>query len=213
MAIKNLIAKLYRLPRRLRMTFYILWNKVKFWMNDIEYGTGMKVHNVVYLTKHPEACMKIGCNVTVTSGEAFNPLCRNIHASFCLERSTSLIEIGDDTGMSSPCIWAKERISIGNRVMIGGDCILMDSDAHNLDYRVRGSRERIGKISKDALTAKTAPIIIGDDVLIGTRCIILKGVSIGDRSIIAAGSIVTKSIPADCIAGGNPCRVIRMLDN
>ena len=213
MTIKQFIAKLYRLPRRLRMTFYILWNKVKFWMNDIEYGTGLKVHNVVYLTKHPEACMKIGCNVTVTSGEAFNPFCRNIRASFCLERPTSLIEIGDDTGMSSPCIWAKERISIGNRVKIGGDCILMDSDAHNLDYRVRGSMERIGKISKDALTAKTAPIIIGDDVLIGTRCIILKGVSIGDRSIIAAGSIVTKSIPADCIAGGNPCRVIRMLDN
>lgn len=213
MAIKHLIAKLYRLPRRLRMTFYILWNKVKFWMNDIEYGRGLQVHNVVYLTKHPEACMKIGCNVTVTSGEAFNPLCRNIRASFCLERPTSLIEIGDDTGMSSPCIWAKERISIGNRVKIGGDCILMDSDAHNLDYRVRGSRERIGKMSKDVLTAKTAPIIIGDDVLIGTRCIILKGVSIGARSIIAAGSIVTKSIPADCIAGGNPCRVIRMLDN
>lgn len=213
MTIKQFIAKLYRLPRRLRMTFYILWNKAKFWMNDIEYGTGLQVHNVVYLTKHPKACMKIGCNVTVTSGEAFNPLCRNIRASFCLERSTSLIEIGDDTGMSSPCIWAKERISIGNRVKIGGDCILMDSDAHNLDYRVRGSRERIGKMSKDVLTAKTAPIIIGDDVLIGTRCIILKGVSIGDRSIIAAGSIVTKSIPADCIAGGNPCRVIRMLDN
>lgn len=213
MTIKHFIAKLYRLPRRLRMTFYILWNKVKFWMNDIEYGTGLQVHNVVYLTKHPEACMKIGSNVTITSGEAFNPLCRNIRASICLERSTSLIEIGDDTGMSSPCIWAKERISIGNRVMIGGDCILMDSDAHNLDYRVRGSRERIGKMSKDVLTAKTAPIIIGDDVLIGTRCIILKGVSIGARSIIAAGSIVTKSIPADCIAGGNPCRVIRMLDN
>lgn len=212
MTIKHFIAKLYRLPRRLRMTFYILWNKVKFWMNDVEYGTGLKVHNVVYLTKHPEACMKIGSNVTITSGEAFNPLCRNIRASFCLERSASLIEIGDETGMSSPCIWAKERISIGNRVKIGGDCILMDSDAHNLDYRVRGSRERVGKMSKDVLTATTAPIIIGDDVLIGTRCIILKGVSIGDRSIIAAGSIVTKSIPADCVAGGNPCRVIRMLD-
>ncbi|MBO5508378.1 MAG: acyltransferase [Bacteroides sp.] len=168
---------------------------------------------MVYLTKHPKACMKIGCNVTVTSDEAFNPLCRNIRASFCLERPTSLIEIGDDTGMSSPCIWVKERISIGNRVKIGGDCILMDSDAHNLDYQVRGSMERIGRISKDVFTARTALIIIGDDVLIGTRSIILKGVSIGTRSIIAVGSIVTKSIPADCVAGGNPCRVIRMLDN
>ena len=92
---------------------------------------------------------------------------------------------------------------------IGGDCILMDTDAHNLDHRVRGSGEMIGKFGKDSLTAASAPIVIEDDVLIGTRCIILKGVTIGARSIIDAGSVVTKSIPADCIAGGNPAKVIK----
>ena len=56
------------------------------------------------------------------------------------------------------------------------------------------------------------PIVIEDDVMIGTRCIILKGVTIGARSVIAAGSIVTKSIPADCIAGGNPAKVIKTLE-
>lgn len=54
-----------------------------------------------------------------------------------------------------------------------------------------------------------APIIIEDDVLIGARCIILKGVTIGAHSVIAAGSIVTKSIPKDCVAGGNPCKIIK----
>lgn len=86
----------------------------------------------------------------------------------------------------------------------------MDSDAHNLDYRIRASKELIDKISKDVLTAKTAPIVIEDDVLIGTRCIILKGVTIGARSVIGSGSVVTKSIPPDCIAVGNPCRVIKI---
>lgn len=185
---------------------------MKFWINGIEFGTGMKVHNVVYLSKHSKAYMKIGQNFVITSGESFNPLCRNIRASICLERSTSIIEIGDNTGLSSPCIWAKERITIGNRVRVGGDCILMDSDAHNLDYRVRSSNEQIDKISKDILTAKTAPIVIEDDVLIGTRCIVLKGVTIGARSIIGSGSVVTKSIPADCIAAGNPCKVIRFIN-
>lgn len=128
-----------------------------------------------------------------------------------MEESTSVIEIGDDTGLSSLCIRAKERITIGNRVNIGGDCILIDSDAHNLDYRIRGSSERIGKISKDVLTAKTAPIVIEDDVLIGTRCVILKGVTIGARSIIGSGSMVTKSIPSDCIAAGNTCKVIKSI--
>lgn len=64
----------------------------------------------------------------------------------------------------------------------------------------------------DTQTAKTSSISIEDDVLIGTCSIILKGVTIGARSIIAAGSVVTKSIPADCIAGGNPCKVIRYIN-
>ena len=48
--------------------------------------------------------------------------------------------------------------------------------------------------------------------MIGTRCIILKGVTIGARSIIGSGSIVTKSIPSDCIAAGNPCKVIKYIE-
>lgn len=64
----------------------------------------------------------------------------------------------------------------------------------------------------DTQTAKASSISIEDDVLIGTCSIILKGVTIGARSIIAAGSVVTKSIPADCIAGGNPCKVIRYIN-
>ena len=88
----------------------------------------------------------------------------------------------------------------------------MDTDAHNLDYKVRRSREIAHNgISIDSLTANSKPIIIEKDVLIGTRCIILKGVTIGERSIIGSGSVVTKSIPSDCIAAGNPCKVIKML--
>ena len=54
----------------------------------------------------------------------------------------------------------------------------------------------------------SASIVIEDDVWVGAHSIILKGVTIGARSIIGAGSVVTKSIPADCVAAGNPCRVI-----
>lgn len=59
---------------------------------------------------------------------------------------------------------------------------------------------------------KSAPIEIGDDVLVGANVIILKGVSIGPRSIVAAGSVVTKGIyPADSLIGGNPAKVFRQL--
>jgi acetyltransferase-like isoleucine patch superfamily enzyme len=180
-------------------------------LNDVSVGKNMRVHNRFYLSKHKDAKLTIGDNFVFTSGDAINALCRNIRGCIFLPFPTSGITIGNNTGISSACLWAKERITIGDRVNIGGDCVIMDTDAHNLDYRVRSSKEMIGKSSKDAYTAVSAPITIEDDVLIGTRCIILKGVTIGARSVIGSGSVVTKSIPKDCIAAGNPCKVIKMM--
>lgn len=88
----------------------------------------------------------------------------------------------------------------------------MDTDAHSLDFNTRRLREKDEQgYGIDGLAAATAPIIIEDDVLIGTRCIILKGVTIGMRTVIGSGSIVAKSIPADCIAVGIPCKINRQL--
>jgi acetyltransferase-like isoleucine patch superfamily enzyme len=212
MTLQQFLSKSLRLPRKLRQLFYIRWNRVVFAVNGVRFGRNMRVHNRFYLTKHPQAQCVIGDDFVFTSGESFNPLCRNIRGSILLPLAESVLRIGNDTGISSACLWAKESITIGSRVKIGGDCILMDTDAHSLDYRVRASHEMMGKHSKDTVTAASAPIVIEDDVLIGTRCIILKGVTVGARSIIGSGSVVTKSIPADCIAAGNPCRVIRRIN-
>lgn len=81
----------------------------------------------------------------------------------------------------------------------------MDTDAHSVDFRVRRD------INTDIKEKHSSPVVIEDDVLIGVNSIILKGVTIGARSVIGAGSIVTKSIPADCIAAGNPAKVIKYL--
>lgn len=210
---KYIIAHCLRIPRMLRKMFYKSYNRFLFWINGVEFGKNMQIFNKFYLSKHSDAKIAIGENFIFTNDEAFNPLCRNIRG--CVYASEgSVIQIGDDVGISSACIWAKERIVIGNNVKIGGDCILLDTDAHNLDYRIRNSnkKDNQGRFI-DSLTAASAPIIIEDDVLIGTRCLILKGVTIGARSIIGSGSIVTKSIPADCIAAGNPCKVIKYIND
>lgn len=81
----------------------------------------------------------------------------------------------------------------------------MDSNFHNTDWRIRENRVN------DVSTAVNSPVIVRDHVFIGARCIINKGVTIGARSIIASGSIVIHDIPEDCIAGGNPCKVIKSL--
>ena len=91
-------------------------------------------------------------------------------------------------------------------------CLIMDNDAHPHDYLLRrGAYEKEVGEEEYYRHIPTAPIVIGDDVWIGARCQILKGVHIGARSIIAAGSVVTKDIPSDCIAGGNPAKVLRYL--
>ena len=203
--------KVHLILRRIRKTFYLEWNRLIFHMNSISFGKNLCVYNKFYLLKQPSAHIEIGDNFVFTSGEAFNPLSRNIRGCIFADNN-AVITIGHNTGISSSCIWAKNRIVIGNYVKIGGDCILMDTDAHNLDYIIRrGKLQNADGRSIDTFSAKSEPIVIGDDVLIGTRCIILKGVTIGARSIIGSGSVVVKSIPADCIAAGNPCRVIRSI--
>lgn len=210
MTFKQLFAKSLRIPRRLRMIFYVRYNRLKFWLNGVKFGRGMKVHNAIYLNVAPGSSIRIGDDFVFTSGEAFNPLCRNIRGCIYTAYPSSRISIGDDTGLSSTCLWANTNITIGSHVKVGGDCIIMDTDAHNLDYLIRRSHDLTPEgYGMDGLSAATAGIVIEDDVLIGTRCIILKGVTIGARSVIGSGSVVTKSISADSIAAGNPCRVIR----
>lgn len=115
----------------------------------------------------------------------------------------AILSIDDYSGMSNTTISCKKSITIGKYVNIGGGSLIMDSNFHSIDWEKRRDYHT------DKLDAKSAPIIIGDDVFIGARCIICKGVKIGDRAVIAAGSVVVNDIPADSIAGGNPCRIIR----
>ena len=196
------ISKIYSLGSKIRYKFYTQWNRIKFTIKGVDYGHHLNISTKMHLKISFNSIVKIGNDFTFTSGNNPNPLCRNISGCLVTEPNAK-IEIGNNVGVSSPCIWAHCKISIGNNVKIGGDCILLDSDAHSLNYLER----RVPSI--DQKHKKSSPIIIGDDVLIGTRCIILKGVTIGPKSIIGSGSVVTKSIPSNCIAVGNPCKVIK----
>lgn len=130
-----------------------------------------------------------------------NPIASNLQADVYVEPGATLT-IGNNVGMSSTRLWIHESARIGNNVKIGGCVLITDTDAHPMDYVARRSSNE---------GTKSAPVVIEDDVWVGAHCIILKGVTIGARSVIGAGSVVTKSIPADCVAAGNPCRVIKNL--
>ena len=200
-----IVGKFLRIPRRIKAEFYMRWNLIKFYLCGVSMGKGCKLYNKIYLYIARGGIAVIGDEFHFTSGDCLNPLCRNLEGVITINQNASL-RIGNNVGISSGCIWAHQSIVIGNNVNIGGDCILMDSDAHSLNflYRRDGQKDQKFKIIKG--------IVIDDDVLVGARSIILKGVHIGARSIIGAGSVVTNDIPADCIAGGNPCRLIRNIN-
>lgn len=188
----------------LQRKFWILTNRILFKLKGIKFGNNLRIANKIYLRLKGRNKIEIGNNFAFSSGCNYNPLARNIRGSIELEQDADLI-IGNNVGVSSICIWVYSSCSIGNNVKIGADTIILDSDAHSLNYMNR----RDGYL--DRPNAHKKPITIEDDVLIGTRCIILKGVTIGARSIIGSGSVVTKSIPSDCIAAGNPCKVIKYM--
>jgi len=188
--------------------YYIIFNRLKCRYSGIDFGENLIIFNKLYLSKAGNSEIKIGNNFVFSSGSGFNPLNRNIRGAIETESGAKII-IGNHVGISSSCLWAFDFICIGSNTKIGADCIILDSDAHSLDYIQRANP------LLDRTNAKKSGITIGENVLIGTRCIILKGVTIGDRAIIGSGSVVTKDIPADCVGAGNPARVIKqnMLTN
>ena len=86
-----------------------------------------------------------------------------------------------------------DQISIGDGTLISWDCCIMDRDYHKLDSNVE----------------RTSPVTIGKHCWIGCNSIVLKGVTIGDGAVVAAGSVVTKDVPPGALVGGNPAKIIK----
>lgn len=197
-------------PNSIKMKYYKCFNKWYFKYKGIQFGKNLLVYNKVYITGR-RGKITIGDDFTFTSGDGINPIFRNLRGCIHTATPSSVIIIGNHVGMSAPCIWVKTKLTIGNHVNIGGNCTIMDTDVHQLDYLARRG-EKPANPDDVSTIVQSAPVTIEDDVWIGANCQILKGVTIGARSVIGAGSVVTKSIPADCIAAGNPCKVIRRIN-
>lgn len=109
--------------------------------------------------------------------------------------------LGDNVFLNVNCkLMDSGKITIGNNVFIAPNvCLITEEHSMNVKERVQGLEY-------------THPVTIGDNVWISTGALILPGVTIGENSVIGAGSVVTKDIPANCLAVGNPCHVIRELE-
>jgi len=111
------------------------------------------------------------------------------------------------------------NMQVGERVFFNFNCIVLDVAPVTIGSRtmfgpnvqVYTATHPLNHIKRSSGLEYAKPIVIGEDVWIGGSAVICPGVTIGDRSVIGAGSVVTKDIPADVFAAGNPCKVIRSL--
>lgn len=111
------------------------------------------------------------------------------------------MQIGDNVFFNFNCVVLDVmKVIIGSRTMLGPNVQLYTA-THPVNHRERASGVEYAK-----------PITIGEDVWVGGSVVICPGVTISDRTVIGAGSVVTKNIPSDVFAAGNPCRVIRTLE-
>ena len=111
-------------------------------------------------------------------------------------------------------IWSRASVRIGNYVLISHLVDIHDTDGHPLDWQQR--REDIRKVlggvePKMERNIGTRPVVIEDDVWIGAKAIVLKGVTIGRGAVVAAGAVVTKDVPPFTLVAGNPAQVTRQL--
>ena len=173
--------------------FSNLMMKFRLFSWGVESCGKINFYGLTIINKKNNSSIKLGKNLTFRSRQFSNLIGINRKCYLSTLLSNAEIIIGDNCGFSGTVIGAFSSIILENNVRCGANTLITDSDWHLDDPRA----------------GKPSPIIIKENVWLGEGSKILKGVTIGKNSVIGAGSIVTKNIPANVIAAGNPCEVIK----
>ena len=179
--------------------------RLKSWVFGLRVGKGLRCFGGVHILRAPRSEINVGRDVCIVS-TSWRCSSSSLYAKAKLQTwsRTAVIDIADEVSLSGTAITARSRaIRIGVKTMIGPNVVIMDSDFH----AIWPPETRVVNPAFDC----DKDVIVGCNVWIGSKTIILKGVNIGDNSIIAAGSVVTRDIPQNVIAGGVPARVLRCL--
>ncbi|WP_062064723.1 acyltransferase [Cellvibrio sp. OA-2007] len=151
---------------------------------------------------HPRSLVIFGRNIHL--GKYAQIICASDNCvrftSWPSKQADAEIVIGDYCLISPGVrISAAQSIRIGDNCMLAANVIISDSDWHGIYNRIRPFR-------------CTKPVVIENNVWLGERVIVTKGVTIGENSVVGAGSVVTRNIPANSVAAGNPARIIKTIN-
>ena len=193
---RNIVA----IIRRADQILGLFWNtKICYvigWLKEIHLGKGIRFYGKSYFLKSKNAHFQIGDNCTFRSSPLSNLIGVNRPCIISAFEDSRVI-IGNNCGFSGTVIGGFKEVVLGENVRCGANTLITDSDWHLDDFR----------------TSEPQAVFIGDNVWLGVNVIVMKGVIIGENSVIGAGSVVTRSIPPNVIAAGNPCVVIKCIDD
>lgn len=194
-SLRNILRFILRVKVYIVTYFYCILARLPF---DTSWNINSRIFVVRPNLFHPKPKLTIGekfkCNGKLTDN-TFGI----IQAVYIRLLPSAEVIIGNNVGISGSTISASKKIIIGNNVLIGSGCVITDSDSHPIIPEYRNDTSKI----------KSAPVVIEDDVFIGARTIVLKGVTIGCGSVVGAGSVVTKNIPPRSVVAGNPAVFIK----
>lgn len=192
--------RIFLLLKAVSFVYGSLWTNILLRLNGVKCSGIVRSFGVPIVEIRGGGRMSFGPRMILKSSQISSFMGLYAPCKFSALSENATLTVGADFQASACVICVRERVNIGSRVMLGANVTILDSDCHAMDIPARYDK---------SAPIPSAPVEIGDDVFVGTNSIILKGVKIGAGSIVAAGSVVVRSIPSNCLAGGNPAKVIK----
>lgn len=205
-----------RILKLLFLLIYKLQSRYQFWytfhQSQVEGEKALDSLHISHgkVTFYGKCIFRISNGSKITIGDDFTCQAGSFASIDCTPESKIQVEkngtliIGNNVGVSSIVLHCWNSIIIEDNVKIGAGCLIMDTNFHSTDATIRATKE-------DQKHVRTAPVLIKHDAFIGARSIICKGVTVGENSIIATGSVVVKDVPNNEVWGGNPAKFIKKI--
>ena len=193
----------WRLTNEVRRRMAYPYIRAAFAFHGVAWGKGWRILGMPVIQRHRESTITLGDRLSLRSWPRSNPLAPRQPVVLATRRAEAQLRVGAGCGFTGTVLVAAEEIAIGDRVQVGANASIVDTDFHPLTPEGR---------ARDFNAGAHAPIVIGDDVFIGMDSLVLKGVEIGPGSVVGAGSVVSRDVPPRTVVAGNPARVVRPLD-
>ncbi len=163
-------------------------------------GEGTRMGGYIDVSRAPNSKVRIGAGCI-------------IDGNISMETDDAILSVGENVYIrKDTLIVCTKSIEIGSYVLISGGCIIQDSDNHSLDFEIRKHDVKDWLMFKhDWSRHESKSIVIDRGAWLGARVIVLKGVRVGEKTVVGAGSVVTKTLNPNSVYAGNPAQFIKRI--